>query len=73
VTIGSPNNYSENSFYDLAVSTGSSMEMPKHLNLGSYLFDMKKNNTKNELSTTIIAWHKKVFLELICTGNKRWR
>jgi hypothetical protein len=49
VTIRSPNNYSENSFYDLAVSTGSSLEMPKHLKLGSYLFDMKKNNTKNEL------------------------
>jgi hypothetical protein len=37
----SANNYSENSFYDLAVSTGCSLEMPKHLKFGSYLFDMK--------------------------------
>jgi hypothetical protein len=62
VTIRSPNNYSENSFYDLAVSTGSCLEMPKHIKLRSYLFDMKKNNTKNELSTsTLIPWRKKVF------------
>jgi hypothetical protein len=57
-----PNNYSEKSFYDLAVSIGSSLKMPKHLKLGSYLFDVKKNNTKNELSTTLIPWRKKVFV-----------
>jgi hypothetical protein len=44
------------------MSTGSSLEMPKHLKLGSYLFEMKKNNTKIELSTsTLIPWRKKVF------------
>jgi hypothetical protein len=34
----------------------------KSQNIGSYLFDMKKNNTKNELSTTLIPWCKKVFV-----------
>jgi hypothetical protein len=62
VTMRFPNNYSENSCHYLVLSTGGSLEISKHLKLGSYFFDLKKNNTKNELSTsTLIPWPKKVF------------